>query len=216
MVLDTKTHILELIEQRRFDEADEQLRGLMVKSPKDGPLHSLRALCLLELEGWQDAIDVARRAAAIAPEAAYCQWALAIVRLHCHEFRKARVSAAKAVQLDPASPEGLFVLARAEAGQEHWDEALAALDSALALDPDHEACRMLRGLILDLRGSAAPASSEFLAALKQNPEHAIARAARVALDDEPKRGVLARFANALRRRPTSGSARAGLLPALGA
>jgi tetratricopeptide (TPR) repeat protein len=173
-----KMRIVTLLEQQRCEEADAELRRLAAMTPQDGPLHALRALCLLEMEEWQDALAVARNATTLAPETAYCHWALAMVRIRCHEFRKARVAAAKAVRLDASTPDYVYALARAEAGQGNWAEALAALDQALELQPDHRAVASLRALVLEKRDGAAQLSGEFLADLKQEPEDAIARAAR--------------------------------------
>jgi tetratricopeptide (TPR) repeat protein len=218
MVLDRRNYVVSLLEQQRFAEAEEQLRRHAATSPNDGPVHALHALCLAELDRWLEALDVARRAVAINPEDAYCHWALASVRLVSHEFRKARVSAEKAARLAPSNPDYLLVLARSHAGQSHWGEALTALEKGLALDPDHIACRHLRDLILEVRGSAAESSVELMQAVTANPLDTIAYAGRawVALSREPRRpAARARsISEVVRHDDTSESARDGVMGAL--
>ena len=56
-----------------------------------------------------------------------------------------------------------------------YDKALAALDAALALDPEHVLAHYNRGIVLGAKGDEAGALAAFDAALALDPEHVEAR-----------------------------------------
>lgn len=61
---------------------------------------------------------------------------------------QARKVAEELTTLEPFNIEAWLLLARIEFGLEHPDEALAAVDYALAIDPDHFNARLTRGVIM--------------------------------------------------------------------
>lgn len=217
MLQDPRESLLELLESRQLGQAQYQLRRILAEDPDDAPTRALLALCLAELEHWDEATDHARRAVALEPELAYGHWALGTVLAGRGRRKEALAAAEEAARLDPDDPDHHALLARCHAAAGRWDTVLADTERGLALDPDHPGCTNLRALALQHRGSAAEADQMFVDAAALDPENAFARAGRgwAALrGGTAPADALPHFYHALRIDPGSEWARTGLLAAL--
>ena len=214
---DSDETLLDLLERRRFGEAQYQLRRVLDTDPDDAATRALLALCLVELEHLEEAAVHARRAVAVDPELSYARWALGQVLAARGRFREALPEAEAALRLEPDEPDYLALLARIQGGLGRWPRALEAADRGLAVDPDHPACVNLRALALQQTGRGSEADQAFVDAGALDPDNAFARAGRgwAALQrGTAPNDALPHFYHALQLDPTSEWARTGLLAAL--
>lgn len=217
MQTDARLSLLELLAERRFPEAERQLRRMLIADPADAASRALRALVLADLERLDEATAEARRAAADDPELAYAQWVLGCVLAARGRFAEAVPVARRAVGLAPADPDHHFLLARCHAGAASWSAARDAAERGLALDPGHTGCANLRALALQGTGRPADADQAFVDALSLDTANAFARAGRgwLALrQGHDPRAALPHFQHALQIDPGSAWARDGMMAAL--
>jgi Flp pilus assembly protein TadD len=89
MLDETRQQILEHLQHRRFGQAQYHLRRLVQEDGQDAATRSLLALCLAELEQYDEAVEHAWHAVRLAPDEPYCAWALAVVLAARREFKVA-------------------------------------------------------------------------------------------------------------------------------
>ncbi|HYW11767.1 MAG TPA: tetratricopeptide repeat protein [Longimicrobium sp.] len=217
MVLDPGTRLLNLLYQHDYRSAERLLAQMLEHEPADGPTRAMRALCLAELERWDEATAEARRAVDTEPYLAFCHWALGMVLAGRRRWAEAADAAREAMELEPENGDHYALLARSFVGMRRWDDALAAAGQGLEEEPDHPGCANLRALVLQQRGRVDEAEQAFVDAAATDPENAFARAGRgwTALRRgdalEPAR---AHFEHALRIDPRNEWAREGLMTSI--
>lgn len=97
------------------------------------------------------------------------------VKEHPEHYQAARDIAEELTRNEPFNIEAWLLLARLEFGLEHPDEALAAVDYALAIDPDHFNARLTRGVVMVVMDDhRAEAIALLEAILKENPDNSFA------------------------------------------
>lgn len=92
-------------------------------------------------------------------------------------FTEAADEALRARAIAPGSTAPLLRLARAEAGAQHWPEALAALREALRLEPENEALRLELSAVFFAKKDLAGAEEALRAGLDAVPPSQTLRAA---------------------------------------
>jgi Flp pilus assembly protein TadD len=213
----THDQILDHLQHRRFGQAQYHLRRLVKEEPADAPTRSLLALCLAELEQFEEATQQGRRAVQLAPNEPYCRWALAVILASRRFYKEGLIEASAAIELDPDNADYHALTARCYVGLGKWTEALSAADAGLVVDPDHEGCANLRALALQQAGRTSDADQAFIDAAALDPDNAFARAGRgwVALSHgSAPDDALPHFYSALQLDPGSEWARTGLMTAL--
>jgi putative PEP-CTERM system TPR-repeat lipoprotein len=87
-------------------------------------------------------------------------------------FEEAEHSATEALHLAPADSQALYALARAQAGQNHDDQALQTLETAVAGGHASTGTWLMRGHLLAKRGQLDQARDTFRKGLADIPPHA--------------------------------------------
>src|SRR5687768_15281981 len=124
MADDARATVIELLQQRRFGQAQYELRQLVEQDPTDAPTIALLALCLAELEQFEEATQHAQRAVELEPDLAYCHWTLGLILAARHRLKDALREAETARRQDPDDPDHFALLARCYGGLGQWEEAL--------------------------------------------------------------------------------------------
>ena len=96
------------------------------------PLWRIRNQVLAQAVRFRNVLSTSNLALAIMP-------ASTEERLNIKRFRKARVSAERALAIDPNSAQTLVHLGQALSGLKRYQQAIACYDKALVLEPDHTA-----------------------------------------------------------------------------
>src|SRR5258708_19244428 len=109
-----------LLQQGRYEMAEQDLRQALAIDPEDGRVHALLAICLPESKRFDEALESGRKAVGLAPDNSFCHYALAFAHFkrdaHASEhrtlfssrkeFQEAESSIQEAIRLDPH--EGIY------------------------------------------------------------------------------------------------------------
>jgi tetratricopeptide (TPR) repeat protein len=209
-------HALVLLDQGRFDLAEEKLRQALAAEPENGLAHAFLAHCLCERKGWNEAMEEARQAIHQEPELAEAHAALARVLHERNHLDEAVQAIGEALRLDPENPVHFQRLAGIHLLRRDWQEALRTAEMGLAIDPEHVGCTNLRAMSLVKLGRTDDARSAVATALARNPENAFSHANQGwnLLHAGNRTKALEHFREALRLDPTMDFARAGIVEAL--
>jgi tetratricopeptide (TPR) repeat protein len=205
-----------LMQQSRFDLAEEQLRLSLAEREDPGLAHALLSLCLLQRDRYDDAQQEAQAAIGEDPENAMGFYALATV---CHERNRldeARTAIAEAIRLESWHSMHFGRLASIEVDSHRWSEALAAAEQGLQFDPDDVHCTNLRAIALVRLGRKEEAGATMEAALARQPEDARSHANQgwTLLHQGQPKPAMEHFREALRLEPNMEWARLGIIEAM--
>jgi tetratricopeptide (TPR) repeat protein len=205
-----------LVEQSRFDQAEQELRRSLGETPHEPAAHALLALCLAEQDRLDEAQQEAEQAVVLEPEWAYAHHCHAVVLEHRKRYAEAEAAAREAVRLEPLDPDYHAGLAATLFAQRKWQAALDSATEGLAHDAEHEGCNHLRTMALTKLGRPSEAVESVDAALARDPDDAMAHTNKGwALLHQGKPGAaLEHFREALRISPTFEYAKQGIVEAL--
>jgi tetratricopeptide (TPR) repeat protein len=205
-----------LLQQRRYEQAEEHIRRSLGDDPGDPMAHAWLAICLGEREQHTEATREAQHAVALAPDSAYAHFVLARVLDGRNMTREALAAVNEAIRLDPEDAGHWALLAQLESGRKKHREALEAAERGLRIDPEHVACTNLRAIALSNLGRRDEASSSIRSALQRDPEDAATHANMgwTLLRQGEARKALEHFRESLRLDPQSEWARRGIVEAM--
>jgi tetratricopeptide (TPR) repeat protein len=205
-----------LLQQRRFDLAEQELRLALADDPDNAYLHANLAGCLIQREAFAEATDEARRAIHLDPDQPYTHYTLATVYMNRKRFDEAEMAIQEALRLDPSDADYYSLLAGARFGRGQWQAALEAADQGLTQDPEHVDCTNQRVMALTKLGRTEEANAAAAGTLARDPEDAESHAVLgwTLLQQRDYQKALEHFSEALRLDPTLDHARAGMVEAL--
>lgn len=212
----TLDRALLLLQQRRFDLAEQELRQVLVSDPGYFAAHAWLSLTLLELKRYAEAETEAEEAIHLAPDHPYGYFVLSRVFHQQDKLRQAEKAIAEAIRLNPQEANYFAVLAGIFASQQQWEKVLQAAEQGLALDAEHIGCGNLRAMALNKLGRRQESVGALDAALYRDPENPLTHANQgwIALEQNEHQKAMSHFREALRLNPELNWARAGILEAL--
>src|SRR3954453_19947186 len=89
-----------LQQQRRYADAERELRQALAQDPHDARMHAVLALALNAQQRFREATDEAQAAVGLAPDEAFGHYALAKVLFDRNRFQEAAFVINEAVRLD--------------------------------------------------------------------------------------------------------------------
>ncbi len=205
-----------LMGQSRYDMAEGELRMILVDDPDCSTTHALLAMCLGNLERFDEAIETAERAIHLDPDESASHYALASVYMDMDKFRKAEAALREAIALDPYDENNFSMLGSALFQQARYEEALEAADQGLAVDPEDVTSINIRAMALRQLGRNETASEAISEALAQDPENELSHFNRgwSYVEEGESEKALEHFREALRLDPDFNAAREGIVEAL--
>jgi tetratricopeptide (TPR) repeat protein len=205
-----------LLQQSRYELAEQELRQLLAESPHDAQAHALLAVALSHQDKLDDAEAESGQAIVLAPDWAYSHFCRSLVMEQRRRFREAEQSAREAVRLDPGDADYRARLAMTLFTQGQWQATLDAAEEGLALDGDHAGCTQLRTMALTKLNRQSEAIATVDASLARDPDDALAHCNKgwALLHQSKPRPALEHFREALRIDPTFEYARMGMIEAL--
>jgi tetratricopeptide (TPR) repeat protein len=209
-------HALILLEQKRYDLAEEKLRLSLADAPDHAWSHALLAHCLCERERLDEATAAARMAIDLDPELAEGHAVLSKALCARNHFDTAEEAIQEALHLEPENADHHAQRAAIAVGRRDWAAALAAAEQGLEQDAEHLGCNNLRAMALVHLGRRAEAGATMATALARDPENAFSHANQgwTYLHEGKRREALEHFREALRLDPSLDFARAGMVEAL--
>lgn len=140
---------------------------------RDDPTHEValrdQLAALIELHGWEEALDTLVRLAAIHPDDASLRFEQATLFLQLRRFVDAIDALKATLERDPEHARAWYDLAIAHQALGHLSDARAAWDRTIALAPSSAAAARRGEVLLDLHEWAA-AAADFETVLVQEPD----------------------------------------------
>ncbi|MCB1866046.1 MAG: PEP-CTERM system TPR-repeat protein PrsT [Chromatiales bacterium] len=193
----------------------DRLENIWKRDPgnREAALRYLRLL--VARRDLAEAVRVGKAVADRFPDTAEVQRLLAIASLERGEVRTARAALDRLIALSADQPDGYYLKARLEIGEQHEDRARTLLSKALELDPTHVPAVEELARIEWLAGARDRALDLAVDLQRRLPERAAGFTLEAALLMQGARPLdaAARFADAMDREPTAALAvrRAGAL-----
>lgn len=205
-----------LLQQKRYDLAEKELRRALASEPNNAEAHALLSLCLTSQDKGEPALREAREAVRLAPDSDISHHALAWALLELNRINDSETAIREAIRLDPQYAGYHAFLATLFHHRKKWPEMRRAAEAGLALEPEHIACINWRSLALIKLGQAREAEAGLNIALQLDPSHALTHAnlGWVLLETGDARRAMGHVREALRLDPTLSWAREGLLAAM--
>lgn len=206
-----------LLQQQRFDLAEQELRGLLSEDSQQAELHSLLALCLVnDPSRLKEATDEAELAVGLAPDIPFVHYVLGRVFLVRNRTDEARQAAEEAIRLDPYDAEHFGLLSQIELVAGQWQKSLNAAEQGLTIDAEDDLCNNLRSISLERLGRSSEALDSARKTLSRSPDNAMSHVSFgwAALSAGDYRQAQESFREALRLDPMNEAARDGMINAL--
>ena len=206
-----------LLEQQRYELAEDVLRQALAQDPDSGIVHSLLAFSLKRDRDQLAAASLAaERGVHLAPDEPFSYYALAAVQEARNQTKQAIESIKQAISLEPLDARLYGFQAHLSIKLQRWREALEAAETGLSLDAEDSACASARVLSLERLGRVVDAVGEADRAVRNDPDSADAHAGLgwAKLRAGKYREAQQSFREALRLDPSSEFARYGMITAL--
>lgn len=216
MLADPLDQVFELIADGREIEALEQLGTLIREEPWNGPLRSIRALLLVDLDRLEEAAADAAAGVELDEEHAFAHYAASAVALARGDHDQAIHSAGVAQQLQPDFLEARMLEARAHASAERWADAAELTRQILYSEPENEEAALLHTVATGAVRGGGLDQEAWRSLAERFPLNPVARAGSgwTRLSAGNARAARVEFEQALALDPTLPWAREGMLLAL--
>lgn len=207
---------LMLFEQGRYEMASKEFGAYLAEDPNESFVLSLMAMCLSEMEQFNEAQTKAAEAIREAPDSDFAHYAMAAIMMDRRKLNPAKQSIEQAINLDPEVPKYHAILGQIHYSQSHWKEALESAEQGLAIDPEDDGCVNLRAMALTKLGRKEEADQTIQSALARDPENSYSHAnfGWQHLENGNTDKSLTHFQEALRIDPSNEWARDGIIHAL--
>ena len=205
-----------LVEQGRFELAEQQLRQELANTPDDPLTHALLAICLSELNHSHGALQEAQAAIGLGPHLSYNHYVLASILYEQKNYQQAEAALKSAIDIDPQEPDYFALLSAIRHDQKQWQEALKFAEQALWIDPEHVNAANLRAMSLVKLGREDEAMQAIDSALRRDPQNAVSHANQgwTLLHRGKHQQAMQHFREALRLDPELDWAREGIIESL--
>lgn len=124
-----------LYKQGAFQQAVAFMDLAIERAPRDESNYLDLGMMLLSRGKLPVALEVAEKAAAVAPESYQARMLLGLVQARMRHLEDARKTYARAMQLNPTAPEAILALAMVEAADEDKEQSERTFQEALRLFP---------------------------------------------------------------------------------
>ncbi len=206
----------QLLQQQRYDLAEQTLRGYIAEEPDNPYGYALLALALHHQEQQNEAEQAAAQAVGLGPDWAFTHYVQALLFHHADKTKAAVQAIEEALRLDREEASYFRLKGAIHLQQRDWTAALEAAEAALRLNADDVEANNLRAMALVQLGRREEAGQTIGAALARDPNHANSHANMgwKCLHDNRPREAAEHFREALRLEPDNNWARRGILEAL--
>lgn len=216
MVSENSNHIILLIQQSRFKEADKLLEAAMELGGLSYFNFALRAICNLELKNYDFAYQCIQSGLELNAGDALLHSLACSYFMHKGDIKNAEYHIKEAIEINPEEADYFANYASIKMMQNKWSEAIELVDNGLALQPDNLSCLNIKTTALTKLKRHTEAERTIENALGFDPNNA-ATHTNVGWRELEKRNYqksLEAFSTALAINPNSQYAKEGLTEAL--
>ena len=160
----------ELAHQKRYEEAEHQLRELLRSDYKNAPLHFALADMLRQQEQWDEAFDEFTESARLMPDFPETHSRLAYLFYRSEESDNVIAEARTALSMDPRNAEAYRYLGLGLFANGLYDAALHAFEESLGQEPENPDTYYDIGITLRDKGDLHAAAVAYRHALRLNPQ----------------------------------------------
>lgn len=205
-----------LYRQARYEQAAQELHGVLAETPNDARSHALLGMCLMRQDKLKEAQAEADQAVGLAPDSPFTHYTRSVVLQHRRRYAEAEQAIREALQLDSANADNYSQLSVVLYQQKKWQAVLDASLEGLKFEPDHAGCNNLRTMALTELGDAQAAIATADSALARDPDDEYAHASKgwALLHERKPNEALEHFREALRLNPNFSYAQQGIIEAL--
>ncbi len=165
-----------LVQQGRYELAEQKLRLLLVESPNEPLAFSLLGECALQQKKYTEATELAQQAIGLDPTNAYFYARLGHIWIERRYWKEAAAAIDQAIALDPENGDWHSEQAYLLYQQDQFQDSLFAAERALTLDPDDTRARNLRSECLRRLGHTDQSELAMRETLAADPDDAMSHA----------------------------------------
>jgi len=206
----------QLIEHRRFAEAEAQLREVLSMDPNNPTALMLLAICKSEVGAHAEAIDLGKKSIGLQPDNDYHLYLLALFLFRNESLKEADKVVKNAIAFNPMEAAYFGLSGMIHLHNKSWADALEQANAGLALDGENMACLNIRSTAQLKMGLKQESFETVREALQQNPEDSYTHGnvGWGLLEHGDHQKALEHFREALKLNPSNEHAKAGLVEAL--
>ena len=205
-----------LLQQRRYADAEAELRKVLAENPHFSTAHALLSLTLGQMDRHDEAIAAAEAAVGLGPDEGFTHYVLAVAFDNKDMISDAEKAIKGAIEQDPMDEDFHALLSNIYFQQKRWPESLAAAEAGLKINAEHTQSANMRAMALVKLGRREEAGMTIDATLARNPENAVSHANRgwTLLESGDYQRAMEHFREALFLEPNLEWARQGIIEAL--
>ncbi|NOT74548.1 MAG: tetratricopeptide repeat protein [Cyclobacteriaceae bacterium] len=206
----------QLINLRRFTDAEVQLRDVLSFEPNNALAISLLALCKSEIGQHAEAIQLIRQAISQEPDNSYFLYLHSLFLFRNENLKEAEKFISNAIAYDPNNADYFGLIATIKIEQKEWNAALLYANQGLSVDSENLTCLNVRSTALLKLDRKEESFETIREALSYNPEndHTHANVGWGLLERGDHVKALESFKEALRLNPENEYAKSGMMEAL--
>ncbi len=202
-----------LLQQRRYPDAERELRTALVLDPDNTHLQLLLTICLIEQDKMEEAEQNIQDVLHQEPDNDYALYVFSKIKLQQEDYDGAERLLKQAVQLSPNEPDYYGLLASIFLQKKNFHLALEYAEKGLALNGEHILCLNMRSAALLKLKRKDEAFQTIEKALEKDPENEFTHInyGWSHLERGRHKEALSHFREALRLNPNSSPAKSGLV-----
>lgn len=205
-----------LIEHRRFEDAERELRLVLASEPNHPYALALIGLSRTELGKHDEGLDYLKQALGQQPDNSYFLYLTGLVYLRKDNVKEAQKFILSAISFDPHNADYFGVMALIKLQETQWEEALTYANRGLQTDPENLTCLNARSTALLKLDRKEESYQTIKEALHNDPHNSYTHAnlGWGLLEKGDHEKALESFREALKLDPNNAHAKAGLVEAL--
>jgi tetratricopeptide (TPR) repeat protein len=206
----------QLIQLKRFPEAEKELKQVLTINPNSAQALALLSICQAEQGNLQEAKNFIRQAIGQQPDNDFFLYLQAFFQYKEDELKEAEKSIRNAIAFEPHNAEYFGLAALIKISQKEWQLALDNANQGLSVDPDNLTCLNARSTAFFKMDRKEEAYATIQEALSKDPENEVTHTniGWGLLERGDHKKALEHFREALKINPEFTYAKAGLVEGL--
>jgi len=205
-----------LIQHRRYEDAQKELRQVLASEPNHPYAHALLGVSSTELGRHDEALEHVKTALGQQPENPYFLYLMGLIYTRKDNLTEATKFVMNAISFDPQNADYFGLLAMIKLDEKKWEDALTYANRGLQADPENLICLNSRSTALLKLDRKEESYQTIKEALHNDPHnsHTHSNLGWGLLEQGEHSKALESFREALKLDPENNHAKAGLVEAL--